>query len=356
MAGHSQQSTIHLTRPVVLGMEVFIACRTIEQDSTDCRCSRKDEPYWTSQAKIIRSLQSENRGSSKVGISGAAGLVLSATCKTHLLTRWFLTTISHHHRCPSSRQTHTSLTARDTSSVVSPPPGQGAPLRPEGRRGSIRAHQRLRFVLPQQVEVPRLPAQASLGQPQEGRSLPPPCSLAHPLQDHPRNASPQDRPWCRRPPAIEDLRGCPPPYDRKKLMVIPAALRVLRLKPGRKFATIKRISHEVGWNHMETVDKLEAKRKVQAAGLPRATGRCFQEARRRYHRHRQQAQGPSTPSSLRTATKRLLHPHLPPTRCIVPVVVAPAVPITATASPILCISPDLFTKMIFVQTFEHCGL
>ncbi len=62
---------------------------------------------------------------------------------------------------------------------------------------------------------------------------------------------------------LKVYEGVPPPYDRKKLMVIPAALRVLRLKPGRKFATIKRISHEVGWNHMETVDKLEAKRKVK---------------------------------------------------------------------------------------------
>ncbi|PWN20654.1 60S ribosomal protein L13a [Microstroma glucosiphilum] len=67
--------------------------------------------------------------------------------------------------------------------------------------------------------------------------------------------------------ALERLKlyeGMPPPYDRKKKMVIPAALRVLRLKPGRKYATIKRISHEVGWNHKDTVDKLEQKRKIKA--------------------------------------------------------------------------------------------
>lgn len=42
--------------------------------------------------------------------------------------------------------------------------------------------------------------------------------------------------------ALERLKlfeGMPPPYDRKKKMVIPAALRVLRLKPGRKYCTIK---------------------------------------------------------------------------------------------------------------------
>lgn len=42
--------------------------------------------------------------------------------------------------------------------------------------------------------------------------------------------------------ALERLKlfeGVPPPYDRKKRMVIPDALRVLRLKPGRKYCTVK---------------------------------------------------------------------------------------------------------------------
>ena len=30
------------------------------------------------------------------------------------------------------------------------------------------------------------------------------------------------------------FEGVPPPYDKKKRMVIPSALKVLRLKPGRK--------------------------------------------------------------------------------------------------------------------------
>ena len=67
--------------------------------------------------------------------------------------------------------------------------------------------------------------------------------------------------------ALERLKvyeGMPPPYDRKKKMVIPAALRVLRLKPGRKYTTLRRISHEHGWAHQGTVDKLEEKRKIKA--------------------------------------------------------------------------------------------
>lgn len=42
--------------------------------------------------------------------------------------------------------------------------------------------------------------------------------------------------------AIERIKlfeGVPPPYDRKKKMVVPDALRVLRLKPGRKYCTVK---------------------------------------------------------------------------------------------------------------------
>ncbi|CAE6437850.1 unnamed protein product [Rhizoctonia solani] len=67
--------------------------------------------------------------------------------------------------------------------------------------------------------------------------------------------------------AIERLKmfeGMPPPYDRKKKMVVPEALRVLRLKPGRKYCTVKRLSHEVGWGYKDVVDRLEEKRKVKA--------------------------------------------------------------------------------------------
>ena len=42
--------------------------------------------------------------------------------------------------------------------------------------------------------------------------------------------------------ALERLKlfeGVPPPYDRKKRMVVPEALRVLKLKPGRKYCTVK---------------------------------------------------------------------------------------------------------------------
>ena len=58
--------------------------------------------------------------------------------------------------------------------------------------------------------------------------------------------------------AMERLKvfeGVPPPYDKKKRMVVPQALRVLRLKPGRKYCTVGRLSHEVGWKYKDIVER-----------------------------------------------------------------------------------------------------
>jgi len=56
--------------------------------------------------------------------------------------------------------------------------------------------------------------------------------------------------------ALERLKvfeGVPPPYDKKKRVVVPQALRILRLKPGRKYCTVGRLSHEVGWKYQDVV-------------------------------------------------------------------------------------------------------
>jgi large subunit ribosomal protein L13Ae len=58
--------------------------------------------------------------------------------------------------------------------------------------------------------------------------------------------------------AMERLKvfeGVPPPYDKKKRVVVPQALRVLRLKPGRKYCTVGRLSHEVGWKYQDVVSR-----------------------------------------------------------------------------------------------------
>ncbi|KAL3677955.1 hypothetical protein R1sor_020911 [Riccia sorocarpa] len=67
--------------------------------------------------------------------------------------------------------------------------------------------------------------------------------------------------------ALERLKafeGIPQPYDKTKRMVIPDALKVLRLQPGHKFCLLGRLSKEVGWHHYDIVKELEEKRKVKS--------------------------------------------------------------------------------------------
>jgi len=64
---------------------------------------------------------------------------------------------------------------------------------------------------------------------------------------------------------LKVFEGVPPPYDKKKRMVVPQALRILRLKPGRKYCTVGRLSHEVGWKYKDVVARLEERRKAKGA-------------------------------------------------------------------------------------------
>eukprot|EP00742_Colponemidia_sp_Colp-10_P000049 GILJ01000055.1.p2 GENE.GILJ01000055.1~~GILJ01000055.1.p2 ORF type:complete len:223 (+),score=36.19 GILJ01000055.1:68-670(+) len=70
--------------------------------------------------------------------------------------------------------------------------------------------------------------------------------------------------------ALERLKvfeGIPHPYDKVKRMVIPDALTVLRIKPGRHTTLLGDLAQNVGWRHQELVKKLEAKRKVKSAAF-----------------------------------------------------------------------------------------
>lgn len=60
------------------------------------------------------------------------------------------------------------------------------------------------------------------------------------------------------------FEGVPPPYDKVKRMVVPNALRVLRLHPRRKFTDIGRLASEYGWKYGAVVKTLEEKRKEKA--------------------------------------------------------------------------------------------
>eukprot|EP00921_Rhytidocystis_pertsovi_P007715 GHVQ01012781.1.p3 GENE.GHVQ01012781.1~~GHVQ01012781.1.p3 ORF type:complete len:143 (+),score=22.91 GHVQ01012781.1:616-1044(+) len=62
---------------------------------------------------------------------------------------------------------------------------------------------------------------------------------------------------------LRSYDGIPTPFDRKKKLVVPAALRVIRLKPGRDYCRLGNLSSLVGWNHDPLIQRLEAKRKVR---------------------------------------------------------------------------------------------
>jgi large subunit ribosomal protein L13Ae len=66
---------------------------------------------------------------------------------------------------------------------------------------------------------------------------------------------------------LKVFEGVPPPYDKIKRVVVPQALRVLRLAPHRKYTVLGRLSHEVGWKYQTVVAKLEDKRKIRSAAF-----------------------------------------------------------------------------------------
>ncbi|KAK4861328.1 hypothetical protein LT330_004244 [Penicillium expansum] len=51
---------------------------------------------------------------------------------------------------------------------------------------------------------------------------------------------------------------------RKRRVVVPQALLVLRLRPGRRDCAVGRLSHEVGWKYQDVVSRLEKCRKVKS--------------------------------------------------------------------------------------------
>jgi large subunit ribosomal protein L13Ae len=66
--------------------------------------------------------------------------------------------------------------------------------------------------------------------------------------------------------AMERLKcfdGIPKQHEKTKRMVVPDAFRVTRLKPGRRYCVLGRISAEIGWKHAEVLTKLENKRKEE---------------------------------------------------------------------------------------------
>lgn len=64
--------------------------------------------------------------------------------------------------------------------------------------------------------------------------------------------------------ACQVFEGVPEPFDMKKRMVVPAALKVLHSKSIRKTTSLDRLATEAGWKHSELIKKLEAERITKA--------------------------------------------------------------------------------------------
>lgn len=63
---------------------------------------------------------------------------------------------------------------------------------------------------------------------------------------------------------LQLFEGCPTPYDKMKRMVVPAAIKSLHLRAERKSTILGELAARVGWNRLEIVKKLEAKRIARA--------------------------------------------------------------------------------------------
>lgn len=63
---------------------------------------------------------------------------------------------------------------------------------------------------------------------------------------------------------LKVFEGIPYPYDQKRRMVVPDALKILRLKSHRKYCVLGDLAQLVGWTKKGLVERLEEKRKVKA--------------------------------------------------------------------------------------------
>lgn len=63
---------------------------------------------------------------------------------------------------------------------------------------------------------------------------------------------------------LKVFEGVPAPYDLKKRVVVPDALKIIRLKNFRKFCSLGDLSAQVGWGKSKLVASLEERRRTRA--------------------------------------------------------------------------------------------
>ena len=63
---------------------------------------------------------------------------------------------------------------------------------------------------------------------------------------------------------LSTFEGIPAPFDKQKRVVVPCALRAMRLKQIREYTVLGVLADSVGWKHKDLMGRLEAKRKAEA--------------------------------------------------------------------------------------------
>merc|ERR1712193_112571 len=64
---------------------------------------------------------------------------------------------------------------------------------------------------------------------------------------------------------VKCLEGVPEPFNSIKKVVVPDALRIQRLRPGRKFSNLGKLAGDLGWGYKDIVAKYEERRKERNA-------------------------------------------------------------------------------------------
>ena len=89
---------------------------------------------------------------------------------------------------------------------------------------------------------------------------------------------------------LKVFEGVPHPYDEKKRMVVPAALKALRIRNYRKVTVLGDLAQKVGWTKQEVVASLEEKRLAKA---------------KKYYEKKQAADKARTKSASRDEVKKI---------------------------------------------------
>ncbi|KAJ1515347.1 60S ribosomal protein L16B [Coelomomyces lativittatus] len=99
---------------------------------------------------------------------------------------------------------------------------------------------------------------------------------------------------------LKVFEGVPPKYNKVKRLVVPSALRVLRLRPGRKYTHLGKLAQEVGWKYSDVISELETKRKER-----NSSKFCKRAPKREFRRKALQAS--SSLNSLRSQLSQYGH-------------------------------------------------